>query len=200
MRKSSIAILAAGVLGAAAFGVSYARAPETAAAAGFKVDPVHSSVVFSIGHLGVSRAYGAFNMPKGTFLIDFANPSASAIEVTLDADKIATGIGKRDDHLRSPDFFNAKEFPAITFKSTSFEKIDATHMKVKGDLTLLKVTKPVEAALEFIGEADTAQGHKAGLEARFSIKRSDFGMTSYLDENAVGDEVKLVVALEGKRE
>jgi hypothetical protein len=119
---------------------------------------------------------------------------------SIDADKIATGIGKRDDHLKSPDFFNSKEFPKIAFRATSFEKVDARRVKVKGDLTLLNVTKPVDVALEFIGEGDTAQGHKAGLEATFTIKRSDFGMTTYLEGNAIGDEVKLIVALEGKRQ
>jgi polyisoprenoid-binding protein YceI len=199
MRQKTVRFLAAACIGAAAIGAAFARAPEPTPAA-FKVDPVHSTVVFSIGHLGVSRYYGVFNMPTGTFLIDFANPSSSSLEVSIDADKIATGIGKRDDHLKSPDFFNSKEFPKIAFRATSFEKVDARRVKVKGDLTLLNVTKPVDVALEFIGEGDTAQGHKAGLEATFTIKRSDFGMTTYLEGNAIGDEVKLIVALEGKRQ
>lgn len=174
--------------------------PAAAKAGTFKVDPVHSMVVFGIAHLGVARVYGTFNMPMGSFLIDSADPSKSFIEISVDTEKVNTGAGKRDDHLRSPDFFNAKEFPKMTFKSSSFEKGSGKSMTVKGDLTMVGQTKPVTVALEFLGEGDTAQGHKAGFEATFTIKRSEFGMTKYLEGDAIGDEVKLTVAVEGKRE
>lgn len=173
---------------------------ETNAAGGaFKVDPIHSVVVFGIGHLGVARMYGTFAMPTGSFSIDPKNPAGSSIEISIDAEKVNTGAGKRDDHLRSPDFFNAKEFPKITFKSSSFEQSGST-MQVKGDLTMLGVTKPITAAVQWLGEGNTPQGHKAGFEATFTIKRSDFGMTKYLEGDSIGDEVRLTVAIEGKRE
>jgi polyisoprenoid-binding protein YceI len=188
---------------AAVAGTSIARQESKEAPAktvAFKVDPVHSGVVFGIGHVGVSRFYGTFNAPTGTFLIDPANPSASSIEVVVETEKVNTGSSKRDDHLRSPDFFNAKEFPTMTFKSASFEKGAGKTMTVKGDLTMLGQTKAVTAAVEFLGEGETRQGYKAGFEATFTIKRSEFGMTKYLEGNALGDEVKLIVAIEGVRE
>lgn len=166
----------------------------------YGIDSTHSVVVFGLGHMGVARMYGTFHAPTGSYAIDFANPSASSIEVSIDAEKVDTGNSKRDDHLRNPDFFNAKEFPTITFKGTSFEKTGEKTMKVKGDLTMIGVTKPVEATLEWIGAGETMQGMKSGIEARFSIKRSDFGMTKYLEKDAIGDQVTLIVALEGKKE
>lgn len=199
---SVAAAVLVGVMAMTAVGREETPAPAAGAvrAGAFKVDPVHSVVVFGIGHLGVSRMYGTFNMPSGSFLIDAADATKSFIEISVDTEKVSTGAGKRDDHLRSPDFFNAKEFPKVTFKSTSFEKGAGKAMTVKGDLTMLGQTRPVSAALEFLGEGDTVQGHKAGFEATFTIKRSEFGMTKYLEEKMLGDEVKLTVAVEGQRE
>jgi polyisoprenoid-binding protein YceI len=206
MRKFSgvslAAVISVGCLATVA-ATSIARQESKEAAkssAAFKVDPAHSVVVFGIGHVGVSRFYGTFNALTGTFLLDPANPSASSIEVMVETEKVNTGSSKRDDHLRSPDFFNAKEFPTMTFKSSLFEPGSGKTMKVKGDLTMLGQTKPVTAAVEFLGEGETRQGYKAGFEATFTIKRSEFGMTKYLEGNALGDEVKLIVAIEGVRE
>lgn len=165
----------------------------------FEIDPVHSMVVFRIGHLGVSYVYGRFNEPTGDYNIDVANPSASFINITLDAAKVDTANERRDNHLRSPDFFNAKQFPTLAFKSASFEKSGKNSMKVRGQITMLGVTKDVEATLEFIGEAETRQGYKSGFEASFKINRSEFGMTKYLEENALGDEVTLWITIEGGR-
>lgn len=166
----------------------------------FGVDSVHSVVVFRVGHMGVANMYGTIPAPSGSYAIDFANPSASTIDISIDADKIDSGNEKRDEHLRSPDFFNSKQFPKITFKATGFEKTGDKTMNVKGDLTMMGVTKPVDVKLEVLGEGETPQGYKNGFEATFSIKRSDFGMTKYLEKNAIGDDVKLVVAIEGKKQ
>ncbi|MBL8745513.1 MAG: YceI family protein [Phycisphaerae bacterium] len=200
MRKLMSVVMVAGVMAAGAVAFGRDDAKSSAAAGSFKVDPVHSMVVFGIGHLGVSRVYGTFSMPTGTFLIDAAEPSKSFIDISVETEKVNTGAGKRDDHLRSPDFFNAKEFPKMTFKSSSFEKGSGSSMMVKGDLTMIGETRPVTVSLEWLGEGNTAQGHKAGFEATFTIKRSEFGMTKYLEGDAIGDEVKLTVAIEGKRE
>lgn len=172
-------------------------AAETGA---FAVDPVHSTIVWGVGHLGVARVYGTFSGPTGRYLIDLNNPSSSFAEVSLKAATINSGNGKRDDHLRNPDFFDVEKFPMMSFKSSSFEKTGERTMKLKGDLTLLAVTKPIEATVEFIGEGETRQGYKSGFEARFTIKRSDFGMMTYLEGGAIGDEVSVIVAIEGKRE
>lgn len=166
----------------------------------FVVDAVHSAVVFRISHMGVSQSYGVFDAPTGSYLIDMANPSASSIDITIDANKVHTGNEKRDEHLRSPDFFNTKQFPTMRFVGKSFEKQGEKTLKVMGELTMLDATKPVEVVLEYIGEGETRQGYKSGFEATFTIKRSEFGMTKFLEGNALGDEVRLIVSVEGKKE
>lgn len=197
---AAVAVLSAGaaVPFFAPASVSVASAADAATGV-FKLDPVHSAVIFRIGHLGVSYTWGRINEPTGTYLIDTADPAKSAIDITVSTDKIDTANKKRDDHLKSPDFFNAGEFPTITFKSKSFTKTGDKSFKVEGDITLLGVTKPVTATLNYVGEGKTMQGYKSGFEAEFTIKRSEFGMTKYLEESAIGDEVKLMVSIEGAR-
>lgn len=192
------AVVAMTVVGASVFSqLAQARAQESATP--FQIDAVHSMVVFRIGHLGVSYTYGRFNSPTGTYNINLANPSASMIDITLDAEKVDTGNERRDNHLRSPDFFNAKQFPTINFKSTSFEKTGDSTMTVRGKLTMLGVTKDVEAQLDYVGEGETPQGYKSGFESVFKINRSEFGMTKFLEGNSLGDEVTLYVTIEGVR-
>jgi len=174
-------------------------AAETRRQEAFNLDPVHSMVMFRIGHMGVSYTYGRFNEPTGSFNLDFENPSSSMIDIKVETEKVDTANQGRDRHLKSPDFFNSKQFPEITFKSSSFEKTGENTMKVTGDLSLHGVTKPVDVNIVFVGEGETPQGHKAGFEAEFMIKRSDFGMTKYLENNAIGDEVYLYVTIEGKK-
>lgn len=170
-----------------------------AASGAYTVDAVHSTVIFRIKHMNAGYSYGRFNDLAGTFLLDDARPEASSIAITVQTESIDTANEKRDQHLRSPDFFSAKEFPTITFKSTQVKK-SGSAFEVVGDLTLHGVTKPVTATVEPSGTGKGRQGESlAGLEARFTIKRSDFGMTTYLP-TALGDEVNLIVALEGARQ
>lgn len=207
MQKRSIWAVGAAVVVACGAGLvldgrAQARGDESAAkapagAVSYKVDSTHSAVMYRIGHLGVSHHYGQFAAPTGTYTIDWSDPSKSAMEVSVALEKLNSGNEKRDGHLRSPDFFNAEKFASITFKGTSFAKDGDKKMKIKGDLTMLGVTRPVEVSLAWIGEAETKQGSKSGFDAEFTIKRSDFGMKSYLENNAIGDEVKIWVGVEG---
>jgi polyisoprenoid-binding protein YceI len=164
----------------------------------FKVDPVHSFVVFKVGHLGVSNAWGRFSDPQGAIVWDENDPSKGKIEVTLQADKIDTGNPKRDQHLKSPDFFNAKQFPTLTFKSNAITKKTEGEYEVSGDFTVHGVTRPMTVTVKKVGEADTQMGHRAGWETSFTVKRSDFGMNFM--PGGIGDEVMLHVAIEGVRE
>lgn len=174
-------------------------AREAASAETFTVDPVHSMIFFRIRHLGVSYTYGRFNEPTGTYEIDLENPSSSMIDISVDAKNVDTGNEKRDDHLRSPDFFNVKQFPKVTFKSESFEKTGEDELKCTGTLGLHGTERPVEVMIKYVGEGETMQGYKSGFEANFEIKRSDFGMTKYIEGGALGDEVTLYVTIEGAR-
>jgi polyisoprenoid-binding protein YceI len=171
-----------------------------AASAGdtFKVDPVHSTVFFKIKHFGVGYVYGRFNTFSGTLAFDDANSADSSIAVTVNTASVDSGNPGRDKHLKSPDFFNVKEFPDVSFKSTAIKKVDDHNYELTGDLTLLGVTKPITAKLERIGTgSDPRGGERSGIEAIFTIKRLDFGM-KFMPQ-ALGDEVTVTAALEGTK-
>src|SRR6266446_10101983 len=108
----------------------------------FKVDPVHSFVLFSVQHLGVTNTYGRFNDISGTVVFDKDNLSKSSVELSVPVESLDTHNSIRDKSLKSPDFFDAKQFPAMTFKSTKVEGTGDT-LKVSGDLTIHGVTKPM---------------------------------------------------------
>ncbi len=168
-------------------------APET-----YKIDPVHSFIVFKVLHNNVGNAYGTFNDFKGSFVYDKENPENGKLEIEVDANSLDTKNAKRDEHSKSPDFLNVKQFPTITFKSESVKRISDTESELTGPLTLHGVTKPVTAKVVKIGEVEQKGKHIVGGEATFKIKRSDYGMTNML--NSLGDEITLTVAVEGVRE
>jgi polyisoprenoid-binding protein YceI len=161
----------------------------------FKVDPVHSSVVFSVQHLGVTNFYGRFNDISGTVVFDKDNPSKSSVELSVPVESLDTHNAKRDQSLKSPDYFDAKQFPTITFKSTKVEGSGDT-LKVSGDFTVHGVTKRLTVDFKKGGEGKGLQGEmRSGGETRFAIKRSDFGMNFM--QGAIGDEVAVILSLEG---
>jgi len=181
-----------GILGSLAFAIS-ALGADT-----YKVDPVHSSVIFSVKHSGVTDFYGAFKEISGSVSFDAADPSKSAVELTIPVESIDTRSEKRDQHLKSPDFFNAKQFPAITFKSNKIEGSGESY-KISGDLTLHGVTKPVTADFKRGADGKGGQGKTVGGgEARFTIKRSDYDMKFMI--GPLGDEVNIILSLEGAKQ
>ena len=162
----------------------------------FKVDPVHSSAVYRITHLGTSAHWGIVKEPGGTFTVNA--DGTVGVDVTMDIAKLDSGNEKRNDHLRGPDFFNAKQFPTMTFKSTESAK-SADGLTLKGDLTIKGVTKPITATVKKVGEGKGMKGEVlAGYEAEFTVNRMDFGV-SY-GPNALGSDVKVIVALEGQKQ
>lgn len=164
----------------------------------YKVDPVHSSLVFSTRHNGVADFYGQFTEITGTVMFDAGDPGKSSVELVVPIESIDTHNDKRNQHLKSPDFFNAKQFPTMTFKSTKIEPAGNTY-KVSGDLAVRGVTKPI--TIEFKRSADGKGGQgetRGGGETRFTIKRSDFDMKFMM--GAVGDEVNIIVSLEGVKQ
>jgi polyisoprenoid-binding protein YceI len=165
----------------------------------YKVDPVHSSIVFRIKHLGVVNVYGRFNEISGTVIFDKENPSQSAVDFSVPVESVDTHVQKRDQHLKSPDFFNAKEFPVMTFKSKAVKKTDEDTYQMTGDLTLHGVTRSLTIDFKKGGEGKGMQNeYRSGGETQFTIKRSDYGMNFML--NGVGDEVSVMVAIEGVRQ
>jgi hypothetical protein len=161
------------------------------------IDDTHSLALFRVHHMGAGQFWGRFNDVSGNFAFEAGKAEGMKFDITIKTESVDTGIDALNKHLRSPDFFGAKDFPAMTFKSTAAKKTGETTYDVSGDLTIHGVTKPVVAKLEFTGMADMGKGMNAGFEATFAVKRSDFGMNYGIKQGALGDDVKVVVALEG---
>jgi polyisoprenoid-binding protein YceI len=173
-----------------------AAAAPARAAEEYALDPAHAAVSFKISHLGLSWTHGRFNDVSGAFTID-ANPAACAFSLTLKADSIDTANAKRDEHLKSPDFFNTKQFPTITFKSTSVRPIKDGYA-VTGDLTLHGVTKAVTFSLVGGRNAEFPKGvQRTGFSTELVVKRSEFGIEKFAE--AVGNEVHISISFEGTR-
>jgi polyisoprenoid-binding protein YceI len=176
-----------------------ARAPAQAKAQTYKIDPVHSSVVFRIKHLDITYFYGRFNEVGGTVVLNEADPAACAIEAEVKVESLDTHNADRDKHLKSPAFFDVEKNPLIAFKSTGFKKTGEQTYEVQGNLTLHGVTKPLTVKLERTGAGPGMKGEfRAGFETEFTVKRTEFGMTSLV--GPVGDEVRLTVSLETIRQ
>ena len=189
------------LLAAAALSTALAAAatlPLTAQAApvAYKLDPAHTAVVFIVDHLAFSKAVGRFNTVAGELSFDKDAAEKSALSVTIDTASVDTNHAKRDEHLKSPDFFNVKEFPKLTFKSTKIEKTGDKTGKLHGDLTLLGVTKPVVLDVTFNKDGVSAASKldTVGFSARGTIKRSEFGM-KYGVPN-IGDEIQIIIESE----
>jgi polyisoprenoid-binding protein YceI len=178
-----------------------ALAPLARPAEEYKVDGVHSSVVFRIKHFNVGYVYGRFNDISGTVNWDADDPSKSSLDIEVKTDSVDTNNAKRDGHLRGPDFFSAKEFPTIRFKSTEVKLLKDKTYRVTGDLTLHGVTKPVTIELKHIGATkDPFGGYRTGFETNFSVNRIDFGMKGPKGvPNALGESVWLLVGFEATR-
>ncbi len=168
----------------------------------YKIDPVHSNTFFRIKHLGVSNFYGRFKTTEGEYRFDPTRPNEIEFSVTIPAASVDSNNPGRDKHIKSPDFFDVKEFENISFQSTSVKKKSGDVFTVTGNLTLHGVTKTITAEVEWIGESDRGGrrfGHRSGFEARFTVKRSDYGMSLYAKEGMLGDAVTIIAAIEGQR-
>lgn len=178
-----------------------ASLPLTAhAAESYTVDPPHTFPRFMINHLGFSTMQGRFDRTSGKVTLDRAAKNGS-VDIAIESASVSTGFAKRDEHLRSPDFFNAAEFPTITYKSSVVKFKGDAPASVDGNLTLLGVTRPVTLTIdEFKCGIDpmTKVKEKCGAAASAQFKRSDFGMKFGLP--GVGDDVKLVFEVEAYKD
>ncbi|MEZ6130392.1 MAG: YceI family protein [Planctomycetaceae bacterium] len=161
----------------------------------YEYDLVHSSVSFKARHLDISWIHGRFNEVSGKFSLDRDDPTKSTFELTIKADSIDTANAARDEHLRQPDYFDTKQFPTITFKSTKVKGIDGGY-EVTGDFTMHGTTKPVTIVL-MGGEEHEFKGVKrVGFSTELALKRSDFGF----DPKAIGpigDKALIMIDCEG---
>ncbi len=168
------------------------------AADSYKIDPVHSAVMFRVHHWGAGHTWGRFNKFEGTVSLDAADPAKTTVNFTVDMESVDSNSADRDKHLKSPDFFNSKQFPTATFKSTSV-KASGDNLDVTGDLTIRGITKPVTIAMKKTGEGKDPKGTQlAGAEGTFTIKRSEFDVKFGIP--GVSDEVLMTIALEAKKQ
>jgi polyisoprenoid-binding protein YceI len=177
----------------AAAAVSTARAADS-----YTVDPVHSSISFKIAHQGISYIHGRFDDFTGKFTIDKDSPEKSSFTLVVKVDTVDTNNTKRDEHLRNADYFNSKQWPEMTFQSTSVKPVPGGY-DVTGDLSLHGVTKPVSFTLK--GGDKTVEFPKGmqrvGFTTNLTIKRSDFDMKT--DLGALGDEIPIDIGVEAAK-
>ncbi len=163
----------------------------------YQLDPAHSNVQFTVRHLMLSNVRGTFSGVSATVNYDPSNPAATTFEAAIDVNSVSTNDEKRDGHLKSPDFFDAAQYPTIAFKSKRLEKTGNNTFKVVGDLTIHGITKEETLTVEEVSnEAKDPWGKtRIGASARTKIKRSDFGLTwnAPLETGGfvIGDDVKL---------
>lgn len=169
--------------------VSYAPAQS------YTIDPIHSSMLFKVKHVDTAWFYGRFNKSSGVIKTESGAPTE--LHIVVDAQSVDTANSARDDHLRGPDFFDVKQFPDITFKSTSIRPGENSgQYEVVGELTLHGTTKPITLTLAKTGEGKNVQGKPViGFETTFTITRSEYGVSGYVGKG-IGDQVTLIISIE----
>ncbi len=161
----------------------------------YALDPTHTRLGFSTRHAMVTTVRGQFTEFSGTAHVDSADPAASSVEVTIQVASVDTGVADRDGHLKSPDFFDAEQFPTMTFKSTAVVVEDGNWL-VTGDFTIKDVTNPVTIEFEPTGSAKDPFGNtRIGFEGAAVINRKDWGLSwnAALETGGVlvSDKIKL---------
>jgi polyisoprenoid-binding protein YceI len=176
--------------------------PAVASASTWNINPDHSSIQFQVRYMTVVNVKGAFDKFQGLVNLDDKNPAKSSVNVAIDTTSINTGVEKRDEHLRTDDFFDCTKHPTITFVSKKVTPAGKSKLRVIGDLTMLGVTR--EVVLEIDGPTpeikDPWGNIRRGASARTKINRQDFGLTwnKVLDTGGImiGNEVKVILEVE----
>jgi polyisoprenoid-binding protein YceI len=165
----------------------------------FNIDPVHSTTIFRIHHLNAGYVWGFISGPTGTFDYDASDPTKLAFDVTVNVDNMDTSNKMRDNDIKGPDWLDAKQFPTMSFKSSAVKKTGDNSYDVTGDFTLHGVTKSITVSMEMTGVGAGMRGEtRTGFETTFTIHRSDYDMSAM--QGAVGDDVRIIVGLEGVKQ
>ncbi len=192
-----------GAITAAAAAIALAAsAPAQAAMETFRIDPEHTNIGFKVRHF-FSKVPGRFNKFEGQIRLDRENlAKGSSVEITIDAASIDTNDEKRDQHLRSADFFDVANHPKLTFKSTKVRQVGENKLKVDGNLTIRGVTRPVTLDVDVLGFGK-GYGFRGGFEANTTINRKDFGVAwNDIVEGGgyvLGNDVEIVLNVEAVR-
>lgn len=172
--------------------------PET-----YVIDDEHFSMAFEVMHIGYAPVMGMFRDVEGQFEYDEEKKQLTSGKLTFKSKSVFTNHDKRDDHLRKDDFLNSGKFPDITFEVTGFEATGDNTGIVTGDLTLLGQSRSVGVDVTLNKSAEYPIGHEdytLGMTAETTIKRSEWGMTYGIEDDLVGDEVRLRFGLEAVRD
>jgi polyisoprenoid-binding protein YceI len=176
-------------------------APFGTTATKWNLDKGHSNVKFSVTHMVVAETEGYFKLFDGTMENTKPDYSDARITFTVDVNSVNTDNERRDNHLKSDDFFNAEKFPQMKFESTSFQPAGGSKYKLTGNLTIRDVTKPVTFDVTYGGELKTSRGSTIGFKALGTINRFDYGLkwdraATDAGDLVVGKEVNIIVKLE----
>jgi polyisoprenoid-binding protein YceI len=170
----------------------------------WKIDPAHSQVTFSIRHMMISNVRGRFENFTGEVNFNEQEPEESTVNVQIEAASINTREPMRDGHLKSPDFLDAEKYPTLTYVSKSVEKVDASHGRIHGELTIKGVTRPVDLEVEYAGQQSIWGKTNAGFSAKAKISRKEWGLgwNQVLESGGllVGDEISVEIELEVVRQ
>lgn len=192
MRRISLFLALAAMLALAA--------PALAAAPAWQFDPPHCQIIFQVKHI-FAPVMGQFMKFDGKVNFSPEDLANSKVELTIDAASLNTGVGARDNHLRTADFFDTKRFPTITFKSTSFQAKGKNQFVVKGKLTMKDVTKPMDLVFNYLGSKPNPMKKGqvvAGFTSEFFLNRLDFhvGSGKFYEMGVVGNKVLVYIHLE----
>lgn len=174
--------------------------PSPDKSASWSIDSAHSSISFKVRHLGISNVRGEFTSYDAQISMEGTDLSTLSVNTTIESASIDTGNERRDNHLRSDDFFGADEFPEISFVSTGVTNIDENNFHLEGNLTMKDVTLPVVLEGAFLGTMTMGGSERAGFEASTSVNRMDYNLSwDRLTETGgivVGHEVQINLDLE----
>jgi polyisoprenoid-binding protein YceI len=192
MKRLSLALAASLAVTGAAFAQGAAAPAQSGA---YTLDPTHAMILFGVSHFGFSNYYGQLPGATGSLTLDGANPSASKLEVSAPVANLWTASDKLTGELKSGQWLDAGKYPAMTFKSTAITVTSPTTADVAGELTIHGVTKPVtlKATFRKAGVWAMTKKYMVGFDATGHIKRSDFGVSQYVNFG-LGDDVDLIIS------
>ena len=194
-RLFTAALLSVSALSSAAFAQATANnAPASVQEGAYTVEPNHTRVLFAVSHMGFTTWYGEFTNVSGTLNLSPKSVANSTFEIHIPTNTVSTSNAKLDGELKDAQWLDAAKFPEIVFKAKQIERTGDKTAKVTGELTLHGVTKPVTLDVTFNGAGTNPLDKKytVGFEASGAIKRSDFGVKTYVP--LIGDDVKIIIS------
>jgi polyisoprenoid-binding protein YceI len=195
-KRLALALGASLALAAAGLSPAHAQGAAPAVQSGaYTLEPTHTEILFGVGHFGFSTYYGQFPGASGSLTLDAANPAASQLDVSVPVANLWTASDKLAAELKSADWLDAAKYPALTFHSTKITPTGATTADVAGDLTIHGVTRPVVLQATFTRGAvfPMIQKYVIGFNVTGRIKRSDFGVSNYV-QYGLADDVDLIIS------